>query len=138
MGTRALTFVYDEKNSDPIINLYRQFDGYPNGHGTELAEYLQSFAAITDDISFRETGRTANGMGCLAAQLVAHFKESAGGFYLFPVSDTDCGQDYEYHVYLDDGQICLFVRSLFVRSGDKQLFEGTLTEFNKFIESYEY
>ena len=45
MGTRALTFVYDSYKEElgeivyrPIINLYRQYDGYPSGHGVELAE----------------------------------------------------------------------------------------------------
>ena len=37
MGTRSLTFVYDENNT-PVLNMYRQFDGYPSGHGAELAE----------------------------------------------------------------------------------------------------
>ena len=39
MGTRSLTFVYND-NKKPIINLYRQYDGYPSGHGAELAEFL--------------------------------------------------------------------------------------------------
>ena len=38
MGTRSLTFVYDEQEA--IINMYRQYDGYPTGHGAELAEFL--------------------------------------------------------------------------------------------------
>ena len=39
MGTRCLTFVYDEAG-DPLLNMYRQFDGYMSGHGAELAEFL--------------------------------------------------------------------------------------------------
>ena len=40
MGTRSLTFVYDGK--EPMINMYRQYDGYPQGHGKELADFLNS------------------------------------------------------------------------------------------------
>ena len=40
MGTRSLTFVYEDKT--PILNMYRQFDGYPSGHGQELADFLLS------------------------------------------------------------------------------------------------
>ena len=47
MGTRSLTFVYD--GEQPIINMYRQFDGYPSGHGQELAEFLNSFDAMAKD-----------------------------------------------------------------------------------------
>ena len=38
MGTRALTFVYE--GDKPLVNLYRQYDGYPTGHGAELAQFL--------------------------------------------------------------------------------------------------
>ena len=34
MGTRSLTFVYE--GDKPFVNMYRQFDGYPSGHGQEL------------------------------------------------------------------------------------------------------
>jgi hypothetical protein len=39
MGTRSLTFVYD--GDEPMINMYRQFDGYPSGHGSELADFFE-------------------------------------------------------------------------------------------------
>jgi hypothetical protein len=99
VGTRSLTFVYDDDNK-PIINMYRQYDGYFSGHGAELAKFLQPFQIIKGiGGGQNKLGKFANGMGCLAAQLVAHFKNDVGGFYLYPVSAKDCGQDYEYHVY---------------------------------------
>lgn len=99
MGTRSLTFVHDGKHA--IINMYRQFDGYPSGHGAELSVFLNSFEAITNGIQVGDKRKLANGMGCLAAQLVGHFKTEAGGFYLYPVNSKDCGQEYEYHIYSD-------------------------------------
>ena len=35
MGTRSLTFVYEKYGQiqKPVVNMYRQFDGYPTGHG---------------------------------------------------------------------------------------------------------
>ena len=106
MGTRSLTFVYDTyktKNGRavhrPIINLYRQYDGYPEGHGAEIVEFLKSFTLV-NGLGIDEGRRVANGMGCLAAQLVSNFKgNEAGQFYLYPVTAKDCGQDYEYHIY---------------------------------------
>ena len=41
MGTRSITVVYDEYNDKPVVCMYRQFDGYPSGHGRELAEILK-------------------------------------------------------------------------------------------------
>ena len=122
MGTRSLTFVYEDNKA--IINMYRQFDGYPEGHGQELADFLGQFAAITNGIRVGETRKTANGMGCLAAQLVANFKTEVGGFYLYPTSAKDCGQEYEYHVYQDKVVIKDYNGS--------QVFKGTWPEFNDF------
>ena len=107
MGTRSLTFVYDTykaKNGRavhrPIINLYRQYDGYPEGHGAELVEFLKQFTLTNGLGAGMPSSRTANGMGCLAAQLVSNFKgDEAGQFYLYPTDAKDCGQDYEYHIY---------------------------------------
>ena len=126
MGTRSLTFVYD--GDEPMINMYRQFDGYPSGHGSELATFLNSFDAIVNGISVGDTRRIANGMGCLAAQLIAHFKIDAGGFYIYPVTAKDCGQDYEYHVYED---------KVVVKNPTEVIFSGPWREFNEFCSAEE-
>ena len=121
MGTRCLTFVYDDDKA--VINMYRQFDGYPSGHGVELAEFLKEFDAVVNGLTFNETRKVANGMGCLAAQMVAHFKKSAGGFYIHPVSDTDCWQDYEYHVYEN---------KVVVQNPGEVIFSGSWKDFHSF------
>ena len=142
MGTRALTFVYE--GDKPLVNLYRQYDGYPTGHGAELAQFLSEFH-ITNGISSGETRRTANGMGCLAAQVVAFFKESVGGFYIHSVDATECGQDYEYHVYQKDKELRVRVTDrgcnffgLTMSDTNESLFDGSVSEFAKFCfdESY--
>lgn len=147
MGTRSLTIVYDNYRDEegqiiqrPILNLYRQYDGYPSGHGSELAEFLREFAAITNGISMNETRKTANGMGCLAAQIVAHFKQSAGGFYIHSVEQTECGQDYEYHVYENaERELCVQVRNrgcnmfgLTMSDKNEALFDGPVERFFEF------
>ena len=119
MGTRSLTFVYD--GDKPIINMYRQFDGYPSGHGQELALFLLSGMMVN---GYSETTtKQFNGMGCLAAQMIANFKITVGGFYIHSVTDTDCFQDYEYHVYENKVEI---------KNPDKVIFSGTYQEFNDF------
>ena len=80
MGTRSLTFVYD--GDVPVINIYRQYDGYPSGHGHELAQFLDSKTLVNgygEQNSFE-----ANGMGCLAAQLIVQLKHGVGGIYIYP------------------------------------------------------
>ena len=119
MGTRSLTFVYD--GDVPVINIYRQYDGYPSGHGHELAQFLDSKNLVK---GFGEQNSfEANGMGCLAAQLIVQLKHGVGGIYIYPVSSTDCLQDYEYHVYED---------KVIVKDPTAVIFEGTWEEFAQF------
>ena len=121
MGTRSLTFVYD--GDVPVINIYRQYDGYPSGHGHELAQFLDSKNLVN---GFGEQNSfEANGMGCLAAQLIVQLKHGVGGIYIYPVSSTDCFQDYEYHVYED---------KVIVKDPTAIIFEGTWEEFSQFID----
>jgi hypothetical protein len=144
MGTRSLTFVYDEQNK-PIINMYRQYDGYPTGHGAELADFL-SVGRLVNGLAQTETAEefVFNGMGCLAASLIAQFKQSPGGFYIYSVDKTDCGQDYEYHIY-DSGK-GLYIEvvdcgcNMFgMTMSDKHdfVFKGNLKEFTEFCKEKE-
>jgi hypothetical protein len=130
MGTRSLTFVYEEYKDGPvpILCLYRQFDGYPEGHGAELAEFLSGFEIVNGFGQKRE--KLANGMGCLAAQMVAHFKTEVGQFYIqAPIPGRDDGQDYEYHVYRD--------RIVVKNYSGKEMFDSNWADFEKFCSSEE-
>jgi hypothetical protein len=119
MGTRSLTFVYD--GDVPVINIYRQYDGYPSGHGHELAQFLDSKTLVNG--FGKQNSFEANGMGCLAAQLIVQLKHGVGGIYIYPISSTDCFQDYEYHVYED---------RVVVKDPTAVIFEGTWEEFGQF------
>lgn len=92
MGTRSLTVVVDaqwetsvwKRNKQielpeprikvsEIMVMYRHYDGYPKGHGQEVADFLLG-GQVTNGISLGRQLRTFNGMNCLAAQVVAAFK----------------------------------------------------------------
>ena len=130
MGTRSLTFVY-EKYGDkqmPIINMYRQFDGYPSGHGADLAEFLNGFRIVNGYSG--DPVKTANGMSCLSAQLVANFKKNIGQFYLHLTDARDCGQDYEYHItQSENGSLNV---SIFDTYREENIFDGSVAELVDF------
>lgn len=99
MGTRSLTRVKDE-SGNILLTMYRQFDGYvEGGHGDELIGFLSGMV-ITNGISLGKDRpkKSANGMGCLAAQLVSHFKEGVGGVYIEPNDSVD--QEFNYTIEL--------------------------------------
>ena len=125
--------------------MYRQFDGYPTGHGAELAEFLNG-GRLVNGLSATKTVKEVvfNGMGCLAASMVAYFKQTPGGFYIHPVEVTDCGQDYEYHVYDKSGKLYIEVYycgcNMFGVSSSEThelVFKGNLKEFTEFCKEKE-
>lgn len=123
MGTRSLTYVYDEM-AQPVMCMYRQSDGYLTGHGRAISDFLSSLTMV-NGISFGEKRKVANGMGCLAAQMVARFKVGAGGIYLHPTElNQDSGQEYEYHIFTDN---------IVVKDPVNVIFDGTWEDFELHI-----
>jgi hypothetical protein len=104
MGTRCLTVFHYEKSDEEIAVLYRQMDGYPDGHGKELAEFLTGGVMVNGIPCGGDTSKMFNGMECLAAQVVAHFKEGVGMFYLMPAGARDVWEDFIYHVRGETGK----------------------------------
>lgn len=135
MGTRSLTIIKDDspgKNQEgkDICVLYRQMDGYPSGHGEDLKEFLSDINLV-NGISLFETRRIANGMQCLAAQLVAHFKTGPGSFYLYPIDTRNCGEQYIYTVYEKEGIIHLRVQDVYKKDDDiGTIYDGPVKEFS--------
>lgn len=134
MGTRSLTFVREKgKNKNnrvtrtKIICMYRQYDGYPSGHGQELADFLKSRKLVN---GFGDVNKEFNGPNCLAALLVSHFKGSqAGGIYLHPVNTKDAWQEYVYFVDVDMEtytieMICQTSDGEILFKGDPKLFDA--------------
>ena len=154
MGTRSLTRVFntyknENKNKqvkNQLVNMYRQYDGYPEGHGTELADFLKSGKVVNGIGSTNETERLFNGAGCLAAQMIAHFKNGAGGFYIEPITAKDCGQEFEYEVIVDFDTKQVTMKCFEIgyinkkgeyKNGKKLLFEGRPSEFDEFVKKLE-
>lgn len=93
MGTRSITTIYNEDNK-PILAFYRQYDGYYDGHGKELQAFLSDIA-IVNGYGSGTPAKAANQMSCLAAQLIAHFKEGIGNIYIAAIGDTE---EYNYEI----------------------------------------
>ena len=151
MGTRSLTtFIQTYKDDETgkkikneIVTMYRQYDGYPTGHGTELAEFLAG-GKLVNGIGLSDENKVIfNGMGCLSAQVIAHFKDGAGGFYL-QRANNNSGEEYRYHVIGDFDTKEITIKVFEVGYVNKKghyvdktrtIFEGSPTEFLKAIES---
>ena len=143
MGTRSLTKVIDtwedksgKQQRKPITTMYRQFDGYLDGHGLELAEWLSQYTVV-NGMRMDETRKVANGMDCLAAQMFAHFKKEAGNIYCMHPDAEDCWEEFIYEISEGkDRQIFITVYEIY--NDSKMVFHGTPEELLTKIEEKEY
>jgi len=158
MGTRSLTRVIEtykdregKTHKSKIVCMYRQYDGYPTGHGAELVEFLTGSKVVNglgmDDVN---SVKVFNGAGCLAAQMVAHFKKGAGSFYLYNPNIKDCGQEYEYELEASFDTKEVIFRCFEIgfmsknRKGERvyvnkkrKIFEGKAEDFLETVEKQE-
>tara|TARA_R110000765_G_scaffold377214_1_gene468067 strand:- start:3790 stop:4191 length:402 start_codon:yes stop_codon:yes gene_type:complete len=124
MGTRSLTKIISTHDDKPITCMYRQYDGYLEGHGVELAEWLEKFTVV-NGIGLDETRKIANGMECLAAQMFENFKDEAGGIYCYHPDASDCGEEYLYEISEKNGDIIMTVINTWE---DEVVFKGSTKE----------
>ena len=122
MSTRALTYFYNQTSDrEPFTCIYKHWDGYPEGWGASLANFLVSIKVV-NGIDPDEIEWVANGMGCLVAQFIKQTKDRAGDLYVYPPDlSQDCWQDYEYHVWSDRVRV--------QNRACDNIFEGTWLEF---------
>ena len=131
MGTRSLTVFNNEMDNEEIVVLYRQYDGYPTGHGRDLLSFLNNME-IVDGISNTEKRRIANGMGCLSAQVVAYFKEAPGDFYLHSAGTRDIGEEFIYTLYYTE-ELKIKVQDTY--DGGSNLFDGNIKAYKNWIRN---
>ena len=106
MATRAMISIakreegvsFSEEPNKTIVDIYHHWDGYPEGLGVTLADYLDG-KKITNGLG-RDNDNLFNGMGCLAASIVAELKDGPGDVYIEP-RDSHGWIDYQYYIWGD-------------------------------------
>jgi hypothetical protein len=136
MGTRSTYRVIEQWKDDktgkvknePLVLIYRQFDGYPEGHPLETAEWLAS-GTVVNGFGLNETKLIFNGAGCLAAQLVAKYKDGVGGTYIQNLkSRGKSWEDYLYDIIIkEDNTIEYVCYENYKRP--KEIFRGSPADF---------
>jgi len=125
MGTRATIKIarreegvsFSKKPEKHMVSIYHHFDGYPEYLGVTLANYLEDKKIVNGLGGDRDT--VFNGLGCMAASIIAELKEEAGNVYIEDPERPSGWIDYEYYVWGDnhkdiwisifDGNECIFV-----------------------------
>ena len=144
MGTRSTITFYSRMSGTNffLVNIYQQYDGYLEGVGKELCEWLKP-KIITNGFS-KANWNIANGAGCLAAKYISEFKPATGGLYIYPedVAHEDC--DYNYFVIIDEDWTTSYSASeknaediitIEVDSwGEEPFFKGSIQELLDYID----
>lgn len=136
MGTRCIVAVQDGNRE--IVTIYRQFDGYPEGMGADLKRLANK--RLVNGFGPDDTMETtANGMGCLAAQVVAGLKGKIGNVYILAPETRNAGEEYVYTLYSRDNAVYLRIvagrMTFFGNAGTpevdmKPLYDGPISDFD--------
>lgn len=150
MSTRSITSVRSrwgvEKHA-VHAHVYRHHDGYLEGQGQWLFEFLDGLALV-NGIGGNMPAKWANGPGRLAAQLVAalqkddHSPDILGNDGNVP----DVGQEFHYVIDIDHGMnggtIAVVVFdgpvTFFGGGGEEcknEIFRGTVAEYGAFLKA---
>ena len=122
MATRATIHIYDKQTHRNIIQIYHHYDGYPEGLGEKLKQYLGNIDKNTNAYP-GELHKHFNGVGCFAASLVAYLKDCPGNVYLEPTDDKHGDTEYHYTIYYkDQNNIRLAVEEV-IQPYEKTMFE---------------
>lgn len=141
MGTRSTYRIIQQWKNDEtktienseLCLVYRQYDGYPEGHPVETAEWL-SGGTVVSGLSSDETKLVFNGAGCLAAQLIAKFKDGPGGTYIHSLdSRGQSWEDYLYDIIVKENRTIEYVCYKNYSGDPTEIFRGTPQEF---VEKY--
>ena len=140
MATRAIIRVaereegvsFSEQTDKIRVQIYHHHDGYPEGLGVTLANYLLNKKIVNGLPIGAGSVDVANGMGCLTASLIKYLKEAPGNVYIDYPNAERIDIDYTYYIWgCVDKDIWI---SIFDNAGiDKCIFVGTP---QKLIEKY--
>lgn len=129
MGTRSLIRI--KEDGQTLLAMYGQWDGYLiGGVGEKLIRFLAKMR-VSNGISDYSEKNVANGEGCLAAQIVRHFKtpdrakspvtekrnSCVGRFYIVPAKQSD--EECTYNVRVENGIVFVDVKSWLPSVGDE-------------------
>lgn len=95
MGTGSVTYVYDKQHHLISTIMLRQYDGYTEGHGVDLAEFLKRY-------SERYEPGAPICMKRLRKRLFNHIMKTASDNSFHFLTPEVCGDGgYQYHIYPD-------------------------------------
>lgn len=106
MGTRSTTRVYEDGRL--LLSLYKQMDGYPDGWGKDLKDFIRGGKFINGIGAGTSLFKHFNGAGDFALQLVLKYKDGIGEIYATTATDRE---EYNYRIDVDHKKGSVFMEN---------------------------
>ena len=106
MSTSCVVTFFDD--GEPLCAFYKHSDGAL--FNKELGDFLDGYKVVNGLPLVRPSDKIANGISCLAAQVIANFKTKPGQIYMARTNDEG---DYNYAVSAHDGNVHLTIDQRF-------------------------
>lgn len=132
----ALIIMRNKINNKYVIYcvLYKHWDGYINMFGINLLKYLSNINIFNNTNNFNNVNKNinvANGVGCLFAQIIAHYKITPGDFYITAPVDDDY-MDFKYYIDVDEYNKEIGIK---IKIANKVVYNGNIYDAINFIEN---
>lgn len=129
MGTRSITHVHQmesmENGENVVCSFFRHWDGYPTGHGQDLANWLKG-KKLTNGIGADFDPNTMfNRAGTMAIKLANHIQDLSGA-EMIPTGGDDMWEDFTYDIYYRDDEFLIGINNKYpipVRTFDGEKIE---------------
>lgn len=116
MGTRSITHIHEMKslcNKEEIVcSFYRQFDGYPSGHGKDLSNWLKSKRLVNGIGAGFKEGADHNRAGQMAIELM-HSLKSETSIECMTTGEKGVGEEYIYDIYYRDDDFYISTKDIY-------------------------
>lgn len=131
MGTRSITYFLDEEK-EAFASIYRQYDGYPSGHGQDIYKILGSKILVN---GYSDAATQTNGIHCAAAMLISGLKDGCGGIYLYGPDAEE--QEYVYKIWPEIDGLYMSIRGHYDREYVTKISNFDVQKADRAVDSDE-
>ena len=106
MSTRSITHIHEMKSMEfakerIVCSFYRHCDGYPTGHGDDLANWLKGKSLVNGISDGFNPNTMFNRAGTMAVKLMNHIQDISG-CEVIPTGASNRGEEFTYDIYFRD------------------------------------
>lgn len=135
-NTSCLIVIKDKWSPYDLLTIFTAHDGQPENMGMSLYHRFKNTKLVYPAPISANLCDFANGMQCLAAQVVEYLKKEVGNCYIYPADSRNKGEQYIYTLYEKDNIPRMSVSKIYSSVsfyGSETIFNNEISEFENFM-----